>query len=107
MSARPGFEYDAQPAYSAPGSKQQSSRQLRASVMLPWQAAFLAAIAESDCTRALPLIWNAQKLLESRLTQIAREPVFHPEVPDIRDCLTYLGILLGCIGSESGEILWQ
>ena len=54
------------------------------------------------------MICNTQALLEYRLAQITGDPSGDPtEVLDLRDSLTYLGILLDCVGTEAGEFLWQ
>lgn len=73
-----------------------------------WQLAFFAAVAETNRVRALPLIRHAQVMLDRRLAEI-NSPQWSDsdEAFDLRSSRTYLGILLECINSEGGELLWD
>jgi len=102
------FESDAQPVRARRRSTPESSKPLSTPTTRSWQPAFLAAVVESNRGRAIPMICNTQALLEYRLAQITGDPSGDPtEVLDLRDSLTYLGILLDCVGTEAGEFLWQ
>ena len=73
-----------------------------------WQLALFAAMAETNRIRALPLIRHAQLILDRRLAEInSPESVCSDEALDLRASRTYLGILLQCMGSEAGELLWD
>ena len=73
-----------------------------------WQLALFAAMAETNRVRALPLIRHAQLILDRRLAEInSPESVCSDEALDLRASRTYLGILLQCMGSEAGELLWD
>jgi hypothetical protein len=73
-----------------------------------WQLALFAAVAETNRVRALPLIRHAQLMLDRRLAEI-NSPQWSDsdEAFDLRASRTYLGILLECISSEEGELLWD
>ena len=73
-----------------------------------WQLALFAAVAETNRIRALPLIRHAQLILDRRLAEInSPESVYSDEELDLRASRTYLGILLQCMGTEAGELLWD
>jgi hypothetical protein len=73
-----------------------------------WQLALFAAVAETNRVRALPLIRHAQLILDRRLAEInSPHSGCDDEALDLRASQTYLGILLQCIGSEEGELLWD
>ena len=73
-----------------------------------WQLALFAAVAETNRVRALPLIRHAQLILDRRLAEInSPQSEGSDEVLDLRASRTYLGILLQCIDSEEGELLWD
>jgi hypothetical protein len=73
-----------------------------------WQRALFAALTETNRVRALPLIRHAQLILDRRLAEISSaQSSCSDEAFDLRASRTYLGILLQCIGSEQGELLWD
>lgn len=73
-----------------------------------WQLALFAAVAETNRVRALPLIHHARMILDRRLAEISSpQSSCSDEALDLRASRTYLGILLKCIGSEEGELLWD
>ena len=73
-----------------------------------WQLALFAAVAETNRVRALPLIRHAQLILDRRLAEISSpQSSCSDEALDLRASRTYLGILLDCMGSEQGELLWD
>lgn len=73
-----------------------------------WQLALFAAVAETNRVRALPLIRHAQLILDRRLAEISSpQSSCSDEALDLRASRTYLGILLECIGSAQGELLWD
>ena len=73
-----------------------------------WQFALFAAVAETNRVRALPLIRHAQLILDRRLAEISSpQSSCSDEALDLRASRTYLGILLDCMGSEQGELLWD
>ena len=73
-----------------------------------WQLALFAAVAETNRVRALPLIRHAQLILDRRLAEInSPQSGCSDEALDLRASRTYLGILLQCIGSEEGDLLWD
>lgn len=79
-----------------------------ASTRESWQNAFFEAIVETNQSRAVPLIHTAQSILGDRLAVIACEPSGHSaEMLDLRNSLTYLSILLECVGTSRGEFLWD
>ena len=56
----------------------------------------------------LPLIRHAQLILDRRLAEInPPQSGCCDEALDLRASRTYLGILLQCMGSEAGELLWD
>ena len=73
-----------------------------------WQLALFAAMVETNRVRALPLIRHALLILDRRLAEInSPQSGCSDEALDLRASRTYLGILLQCIGSEEGELLWD
>ena len=73
-----------------------------------WQLALFAAVAETNRVRALPLIRHALLILDRRLAEInSPQSGCSDEALDLRASRTYLGILLQCIDSEEGELLWD
>jgi len=73
-----------------------------------WQNVFFAAVTETNRTKALPLIRDAQTVMEARLAGMTcASPGNTTELLDLWNSLTYLGILLECIGNEPGGFLWD
>jgi hypothetical protein len=73
-----------------------------------WQLALFAAMVETNRVRALPLIRHALLILDRRLAEInSPQSGCSDEALDLQASRTYLGILLQCIGSEEGELLWD
>lgn len=73
-----------------------------------WQSAFFEAIIETRRSRVVPVIRDAQSILRHRLAEVASDPLgYAAEMQDLRTSLTYLSILLECVGNKRGELLWK
>lgn len=74
----------------------------------PWYHTYYVAMVESDRRKALLEIENARIAIQDRLAELRQMPPNNPrEMQDLANGLTYLGILLMHIGSDSGSMLWD
>jgi hypothetical protein len=100
----PNFEHSGcTPAHTPPVHDPQSTIRPES-----WQHAFFAAVTETNRSKALPLIRDAQTILETCVADITCDsPGNTAELLDLWNSLTYLGILLECMGNEPGGFLWD
>jgi hypothetical protein len=100
----PNFEHSGRiAAHTPPVHEPQSKVRPEA-----WQYAFFAAVSETNRVKALPLIREAQTILETQLEDMNCDAAANgAELLDLWNSLTYLGILLECVGNEPGGFLWD
>lgn len=73
-----------------------------------WYEAYFIAVVERDRNKALLEIDQARHAIEQRCLELRQLPASSPrEYQDLAHALTYLGILLSHIGSETGRVLWD
>lgn len=73
-----------------------------------WYQTYFAALTEHDRSKALLEIERARRAIEQRTLELRRLPPSSPrEFQDLVHALTYLGILLSHIDTETGSILWD
>jgi hypothetical protein len=73
-----------------------------------WYHAYFVAMMERDRTKALLQIQRARIAIQERTRELRHSDPSSPrEIHDLINALTYLGILLAHIGTESGNLLWD
>jgi hypothetical protein len=73
-----------------------------------WYQAYFAALVERDCDKALIEIERARHAIQERTRELHHVPPSNPrEIQDLTNALTYLGILLMHMGTETGSLLWD
>lgn len=73
-----------------------------------WYRAYLAAMVEGDRDKALLRIQKARIAIQERARELRHSNPSSPrEINDLINALTYLGILLSQMGTESGDLLWD
>lgn len=73
-----------------------------------WYRTYFIALVEQDRDKALLEIDHARIAIENRIVELGHLSAGDPnEMQDLSNALTYLGILLMYIGSESGNLLWD
>jgi hypothetical protein len=73
-----------------------------------WYRLYYQALTEGDRSKAITKIERAERAIHERFFDLHTTPPSTPREPqDLRNALTYLGILMQHIGSDSGSILWD
>lgn len=73
-----------------------------------WYHIYFLAMVENDRDKALLEIAHAHKAIQDRLAELRRGPCEDVrEMQDLASAITYLGILLIHMGSETGDLLWD
>jgi hypothetical protein len=73
-----------------------------------WYKAYFDAMVERDRTQALLEIERARHAIENRAIELRQVAPSSPrETQDMVHALTYLGILLMYMSTESGGLLWD
>ena len=73
-----------------------------------WYRAYFAAMVERDRDKALLEISKARIAIQERTKELRYVARPNPrEIQDLVNALTYLGILLSHIGTETGDLLWD
>lgn len=74
----------------------------------PWYKAYFDAMVERDRSQALLEIERARHAIENRALELRQAVPSSPREPqDMVHALTYLGILLMYMSTESGGLLWD
>lgn len=73
-----------------------------------WYRAYFAAMVECDRNKALLEIHKARIAIQERTRELRHtDPSSPREIHDLINALTYLGILLTHMGTETGNLLWD
>ncbi len=93
----------------APSPAKQSETAATARCAQPaWYKAYFDAMVEPDRSQALLEIERARHAIDDRALELRHVAPSSPrEQQDMVHALTYLGILLMYMGTESGGLLWD